>query len=65
MLFRSINGGTGGDLISAGINTHVKIDGKLVIVVGDQAAPDSACGPFNPQHCNPYPQTGSDFVTIA
>lgn len=61
----SIQGGSGGALISTGINTSVKIDGKLVIVVGDQASPDSDCNPFNQPHCTPYPQTGSDFVTIA
>ena len=31
----TIQGGSGGALISAGINTSVKIDGKLVIVVGE------------------------------
>ena len=61
----SIIGGTGGDLKSNGINTHVKINGKLVIVIGDQAEQDSGCSILAPQHCTPYPQDGSDFVSIA
>lgn len=54
----------GGALISTGINTYVKINNKLVIVVGDTASPDAACSPFNPAHCHPDPVQGSDFIKI-
>lgn len=59
----SIIGGTGGDLISTS-GSHVKINNKTVIVIGDSASPDSSCDAFNPAHCTPNPAQGSDFVNI-
>ena len=49
-----------GQLIAT-FNT-VKINGKSVIVVGDQASPDDLCLLLGPPHCNPFATTGSPDV---
>jgi uncharacterized Zn-binding protein involved in type VI secretion len=49
-----------GQLIASG--TTVKINNKLVIVVGDNAAPDDLCELVGPPHCNPFATSGSPDV---
>jgi uncharacterized Zn-binding protein involved in type VI secretion len=50
-----------GQLIAT-FNT-VKINGKSVIVVGDNADPDDLCILIGPPHCNPSATTGSPSVS--
>lgn len=42
----------------------VFISGILVILLGDQANPDSLCLPDGPPHCDPFTTSGDSLITV-
>lgn len=59
-----VNTHGGGALIAS--KSFIKINGKSVIVVNDNAFPDSLCGVKGQsvEHCNPKAVTGSSTVNV-
>ena len=65
-LLDSVNGDPyshGGGNISASCN-KVFVEGKMLVEVGDSAAPDGLCPPVGPPHCAPATSSGSPTVTV-
>ena len=63
-LLASVNGDPnshGGGAISAS-TARVFVEGKMIVEVGDAAAPDAIC-PI-PPHCNPVTASGSPDVVV-
>lgn len=52
----------GGELNAS--NNKVKVGGKLVVLNGNSAAPDSRCKPDGGAHCGPSATSGSPNVDI-
>lgn len=53
----------GGGALSAACN-QVFINGKMVVIVGNSAAPDSLCPPLGGEHCSPNSSSGSGNVNV-
>lgn len=43
---------------------QVYVNGKLVVIVGNSAAPDSLCPPLGGAHCAPSSTSGSGNVNV-
>ena len=52
-----------GALIASAKNVY--IEGLLVVLLGDNAQPDSLCPLVGPPHCNPYTTSASPNVYCA
>lgn len=53
----------GGELNNS--QSYIQIGGKLVILVGDSAAPDSLCIPVGGAHCSPSATSGSSLINVS
>jgi uncharacterized Zn-binding protein involved in type VI secretion len=53
----------GGGALSARCN-QVFVNGKMVVIVGNSAAPDSLCPPLGGAHCAPASSSGSGNVFV-
>jgi uncharacterized Zn-binding protein involved in type VI secretion len=65
-LLASVNGDPnshGGGAISAS-TARVFVEGKMLVEVGDAAAPDGLCPPVGGAHCAPATASGSPDVVV-
>ena len=53
----------GAGALSAACN-QVFVNGKMVVIVGNSAAPDSLCPPLGGAHCAPASSSGSGNVFV-